>query len=348
MAKSTWTYLKGERRVGEYEEFSVHSIGHWGLHHGSLKTVDGSSWAHIPEKNYHIFSKTGLGMTEPTKLNINDYSCYRDPHKLTYRSYTFLQDDEEKKLDAVLEGARVSNSFENINSSLTPILQNYIPGMRHYFWGVAMIGVYASTYTPSGTVSNSLLYQSFDCMRAAQHFVELSWEINHAKNLTVDSHNEWLYSPELQPLRKLIEYGMSTFDWGENMVLINFILNPVFQPLNKIIMVDIPEQADDWVIPQFWLRLLEDIKRHIDSGDAFVKAVIKENEENRSIIQGWIDNWYDKAIDAIDGLKPIIHQANENGFNRTYEEIKGEIINQYTEKLVKYGLNVPGGVKIVK
>jgi toluene monooxygenase system protein E len=348
MAKSTWTYLKGERRAGEYEELTVHSIGHWGLHEGSLKTVDGVSWSHIPEKNYHLFSETGVGMTEPTKLNINDFSCYRDPYKLTYRSYTLQQDEEEKKLDAVLEGARVSNSFEKLSPSLNPILKNYIPGMRHYFWGTAMIALYASTYTPSGPVMNTLMYQAFDSMRAAQHFVELSWEINHAKDITVDSHKEWLNGPELQPLRKYIEYGMSTFDWGENMVLINFILNPIFQPLNKIIMVDIAEQAEDWVIPQFWLRLLEDIKRHIGCGEAFVKTMIKENEENRSVIQGWVDDWYDKAIDVIDGLKPLIQQANENGYDRTYEAIKDEILNHYAENLEKYSLKVPGGMKIVK
>ncbi len=349
MAKSTWTYLKGERRVGEYEELTVRSIGHWGLHEGSLKTVDGSDWSHIPVENYHLFSETGVGMTEPTKLNIHDYGCYRDPSKLTYRSYTLQQDEEEKKLDAVLEGARISNSFEKIPPSLRPILEKYIPGMRHYFWGTAMIALYGSTYTPSGTVMNSMMYQVFDCMRHAQHFVELSWEINHAKEIQVDSHDAWLNGAEFQPLRKYIEHGMSTFDWGENMVLINFILNPIFQPLNKIILVDIPERAEDWVIPQFWLRLMEDIKRHITSGEEFVKAMIKEDEENRDVIQSWVDKWYWQAIDAIDGFSPLIQKANGDGYDRTFLEIKNGILNNYSKKLELYGLTEPRkrGVEVV-
>jgi 1,2-phenylacetyl-CoA epoxidase catalytic subunit len=349
MAKSTWTFLKGEKRVGEYEELTVRSIGHWGLHEGSLKTVDGPIWSHIPVENYHLFSETGVGMTESTKLSIHDYGCYRDPYKLTYRSYTLQQDGEEKKLDAVFEGARISNSFERINSSLSPILEKYIPGLRHYFWGTAMIALYASTYTPSSPAMNTLMYQVFDSMRHAQHLVELSWEINHAKDIKVDSHNAWLNGAEFQPLRKYIEYGMSTFDWGENMVLINFILNPIFQPLNKIIMVDIPERAGDWVIPQFWLRLLEDIKRHVVCGEEFVKTMIKENEENRGVLQSWIDEWYWKAVDVIDGFRPLIQESNGNGYERTFLEIKDEILTNYLEKLESYGLTEPKkrGVEIV-
>jgi 1,2-phenylacetyl-CoA epoxidase catalytic subunit len=86
---------------------------------------------------------------------------------------------------------------------------------------------------------------------------------------------------------------------------------------------------------------LEDIKRHIVCGEEFVKAMIKESEENREVIQSWVDKWHWMAIDAIDGLSPLIQQANENGYNRTFLEIKDELLNNYSEKLELYGLTEP-------
>lgn len=333
MARSTWSHLKGEKRTGEYEEFSVRSIGHWWI-------MDNEEWPEELKRNYHLYSETGVAMVEPTNLHIKDFHSYRDPFKLTYRSYTIEQDTEEKKLDAVFEGAKQRNSFQN-SPVLTSITQHYIPAMRHYFWGAGMVQIYGATYTPSGTVMNSLLFQIFDSMRHAQRFVELTWELNHAKGIVVDSHHEWLNWPEVQPLRKFIEYALTEFDWAENYCLLNFVLYPLLQPLNTTIMVQIPESQGDWAIPQFWLKLAADLNRHLICGEEFVKTMLKEDERNREIIQGWIEKWYDMAVEALDGFEPIIDEANEHGFDKTYPQIKHEILTNYAAKLNSLGLTAP-------
>lgn len=331
MARSTWNYLKGEKRVGEYELFK--EVGHWWI-------MDDEKWPEELKKGFHIYSETGVAMVEPTRLHIKNHTSYRDPFKLTYRSYTIEQDNEERKLDAVIEGAKQRNSFQN-STVQTSITQQYIPAMRHYFWGTGMLEIYGSTYTRSGTVMNTLMYQVFDSMRHAQRLVELSWELNQAKGVVVDSRDTWLNWPEVQPLRKFIEISLTNFDWAENFIMLNFVLNPIFQPLHTILMVQIPESQGDWAIPQFWLRLAEDIKRHFVCGEEFIKTVLQEDERNKDIIQEWIGKWYDMAVDCIDGLKPLIEEANKQGFNKTYPELKFEILTSYADKLNLYGLMLP-------
>lgn len=331
MARSTWNYLKNEKRVGEYELFK--QVGHWWI-------LDSEEWPEELKNGFHIYSETGVAMVEPTRLHIKDHYRYRDPYKLTYRSYTIEQDNEEKKLDAVIEGAKLRNAFQN-DSVQTSITQKYIPAMRHYFWGTGMLETYGSAYTRSGTVMNTLMYQVFDSMRHAQRLVELSWELNQAKGIVVDSRDIWLNWPEVQPLRKFIEYSLTNYDWAENFIMLNFVLDPIFQPLHTIIMVQIPESQGNWAIPQFWLRLAEDIKRHLVCGEEFIKVVLKEDARNKEIIQEWISKWYGMSVDCIDGLKPLIDDANKHGFNKTYKEIKTEILSNYADKLKLYGLEVP-------
>lgn len=330
MAKSNWAFLEGERRTGEYEEMTVRSIGHWSI-------AADENWPREMIEGYHLSSETGVGMTGSTALRIADGAIYRDRHKLTYRSYVLQQDGEEKKLDAIFESAksRLSNLAAGIPES---IRARYIPAMRHLFWGLGMSQIYGSAYTPYGTVMNSLLFQVFDSMRHAQRLVELSWQINLSAGAEpVDSREIWLEWKPVQGLRKYIEHGLTVFDWGESLVAFDFVFNPIFQPVHNVIMVDIPEVSGDWAISHFWLHLAEDVKRHLVAGEDFVAAMVKEDERNLAIIQGWVDKWYGPAVEAIDGLRPVVEEGSLIGF----DPVRKEVLAQYSEMLSRHGLKTP-------
>jgi toluene monooxygenase system protein E len=333
MARSSWSYLKGEKRTGEYEELTVRSIGHWWM-------KDDPAWPEVLRDGYHLSSETGIAMIEPTALITSDSAAYRDRFKLTYRSYVLQQDGEEKKLDAIVEGAKKRGAFAETRIPL-PITRQYIPAMRHYFWGSGMMQIYGATYTPYGPVMNSLLFQIFDSMRHAQRLVELSWELNHGIAEPVDSHAAWLDWQPVQPLRKFIEHGLSVFDWAETFVALNFILDPIFLPMHDVMLVDIAEHEGDWAIAQFWLVLAEDMMRHMVSGADFVAAMLKESEHNLAIVQKWLDRWYPMAVDVLEGLRPLIDDANRMGFPKRFEQLKTEILTRYADSLIPYGLTVP-------
>jgi len=334
MAKSNWSYLQGERRTGEYEEMTVRSIGHWWM-------GENSGWPDAVRNGYHLFSETGVGMIEPTALVINDPSAYRDRHKLTYRSYVLQQDAEEKKLDALLEGARKRGTFALIKMPAS-IRRAYIPALRHYFWGSGMMRIYAAAYTPCGPVMNTLLFQIFDCMRHAQRFVELSWDVN--QDASVDSLSMWLDWQPLQPTRRYVETGLSLFDWGETFVAVNYVFDPVFLPLHDILVADIPEQAGDWAITQFWQLLAEDLQRHKVSGCDFVAAMIEESGDNMEVIQGWVNRWLPMALQAIDALAPLVEEARSLGYPRSYPSIRDEILSAYEGQLARNGLVLPSHI----
>lgn len=333
MAKSKWVYLQGEKRVGEYELLTVRSIGHWWLGHDE-------KWSEAFRRGYHLYSETGVGMVEPTRLHINDAYAYRDVHKLTYRSYVIQQDNEEKKLDGLIEGVKQRHGFRK-RPELQTITECYIPAIRHCFWGFGMLETYGAAYTLSGTVMNALTFQAFDCMRHAQRFVELTWEINHSNGVEVDGKQAWIEWFPIQPLRRFVEMALTNFDWAENLVLLNFVLHPLFQPLHTVLMVDIPEQQGDWAIGQFWLRLAEDTQRHLVCGRDFVKAALKDDPRNRPIVQDWLDKWFPLALAAVDGLKPVVDEANAYGFAKTHADIRAETLANFAREIAGYGLVCP-------
>ncbi len=153
----------------------------------------------------------------------------------------------------------------------------------------------------------------------------------------VDSRDVWLDWRPVQPMRRFIENGMSTFDWGEAFVALNFVFDPIFHPIHDIVMVEIPEATGDWPVAQFWLLLAEDVKGHVASGNDFVKAMLKESASNRVVIQEWVDKWYPLAVDAIDGLRPILEEAHR----RDYAEARAATLRKFAERLSAHGLALP-------
>jgi toluene monooxygenase system protein E len=333
MARSNWSFLKGEKRVGEYEEMTVRSIGHWWM-------KDDTRWPQALRDGYHLYSETGVAMIEPTALTLPDSAAFRDRFKLTYRSYVLQQDGEEKKLDAIVEGAQKRGAFNEARLPLV-IARQYIPALRHYFWGAGMMQIYGSCYTPHGPVMNALLFQVFDSMRHAQRFVELSWELNHGVGEPVDSLVSWLHWSPVQPLRKFVENGLATFDWAETFVALNYIFLPLFMPVHDILLIDVAEHEGDWAVAQFWQLLGQDIKRHITCGGDFVAAALGQTEKNLGVIQHWIDRWYPLAIAALDGLRPLFEEASAVGFPKRFEDIRTEAVTANVDRLLSHGLTVP-------
>lgn len=331
MARSTWSYLQKERRLGEYEELTLRSVGHWWL-------GDDERFPEALRRGFHVRSETGVAMVEPTRLHVNDIGAYRDPYKLTYRSYTIQQDGEEKKLDGLIEGARLAGATLGERPALADITRRYIPAMRHAFWGFGLLETYGAAYTPAGTVMNALLFQSFDLMRHAQRFVELAWELGTDEGNLEGEHQPWLDWAPIQPLRRFIERALTRFDWAENLVLLDVVLLPLFEPLHRTLLVGIPQSAGDWIIPQFWLRLAEDTKRHRVLGREFVKAAIADDARNRGVIEGWVAAWRPEALAAIDGLGPLVDAAAAHGFAGSYRALRAAILEAEAQELAALGL----------
>lgn len=339
MAKSSWSYLKGERRIGEYEELTLRSVGHWWI-------GDDAQWPEAVRQGFHIRSETGVDMVEPTRLHMSDIGMFRDPFKLTYRSYTLQQDAEEKKLDGLVEGAKAAGAFAGIRPELAEIAGPYIRGMRHAFWGFSMLQCYGAAYTAAGTAMNVLQFQAFDSMRHAQRFVELAWELHppqaeseEASAMESRLHDPWLHWEPLQPLRRFVELSLTNFDWGENLVLLDSVLLPLFQPVHHALMVEIPQAHGNWIVPQFWLRLEEDIKRHMQQGRAFCAAALKHDPRNREVLQDWIDRWEAPALAAIDGLAPVVEAVP----GRTWAPLRNAALAGYAAQLAELGLAPAGG-----
>jgi len=323
MARSSWSYLKGERRIGEYEELTLRSVGHWWMRNDE-------QWPDALRQSFHVRSETGVEMVEPTRLHLADPGVFRDPFKLTYRSYTLQQDAEEKKLDGLIEGARAGGGLA-AGPGLADVTDRYIPGMRHAFWGFGMLQTYGAAYTPAGTVMNALLFQSFDCMRHAQRFVELSWALGEGR---ASGDDPWLGWAPLQPLRRFVELALANFDWGENLVLLNAVLLPLWLPVHRAVMVDLPQASGNWFIPQFWLRLEEDSKRHLQQAEHFVGAALRHDARNRRVVQDWIDTWQPLAIDAIDALAPVFGEPRSSLF----ANLRERTVADHTRTLATWGV----------
>jgi len=116
----------------------------------------------------------------------------------------------------------------------------------------------------------------------------------------------WLSAPEWQPLRKLIEKLLATRDWAEINIVVNCLLDPIVSTLFLRELVLRSASLNGDAVTSVLIDGTEydrEIRRA--STKAFVELVIKQNSENKAVIEGWLLKWLPLVLDAAQGFEPL-------------------------------------------
>jgi len=112
---------------------------------------------------------------------------------------------------------------------------------------------------PSGRITMAAALQSAEEMRSIQR---IAYRIRQLQQIYpgfgADSKTLWETDSLWQPLRKVIEKLLVTYDWAESFVGLNVVLKPLVDELFMKSVSDLALREDDYLLGQIFYSLNED------------------------------------------------------------------------------------------
>jgi toluene monooxygenase system protein E len=190
-------------------------------------------------------------------LSSSDWEAFEDPAHTTYSSYVAARRDQEAFLDRL---------FERPAQPVAPGLQSLLgvlSALRFPLHGLQMTAAYVGALAPSGRISVAAAFQAADELRRVQRICQwLSRSGRSVSELDALGRELWQQHGAMQPLRRLIEELVVTYDWGQALIALNGVIKPIFDPLWFGHVAAAAARHDDEVLAQTLRSFADDARWH--------------------------------------------------------------------------------------
>jgi toluene monooxygenase system protein E len=205
----TYSHLAEARRIpGEYDiatsRVSYHHtrglevelpFGGWYARHGAEATLPGVDW-----------------------------EAFADPERLTYRRYTALRAEHESFVGQLF--ARLDDAPSPSPAALDAFDQAVAP-LRYPIHGLQMVAAYLGQLAPCGRVAIACAFQAADEIRRLQHVAYRMGQLRRQHPERPEtSRARWQEDAAWQPLRRLVERLLVTWDWTEAFAALQLGIKP--------------------------------------------------------------------------------------------------------------------------
>ena len=148
--------------------------------------------------------------------------------------------------------------------------------------------------------------QAADEMRRTQW---LAFRIGQLRTLQPDyaarGKDIWQNDARWQPLRRVVEQLLVTYDWGEAFSALCLGVKPMFDRLVFLGLAERARRAGDELITHLCASVDEDCRWHRDWAAALVRVAIGQRPENRAVIGRWVADWRGRIGEALRALAPV-------------------------------------------
>jgi toluene monooxygenase system protein E len=242
-------------------------------------------------------------------LTCSDWGAFRDPRETTYTRYVERQREREAFVDGVLRAAEHGDHDRRLPAAWVAALGRVLAPLRFPAHGLQMAGAYVAQMAPEGRIVAAGLFQVGDEIRRIQRLSYRLRQLQLADATTGDGRATWEQAPAWQPLRRLVERMLVTYDWGEAFVALCLVVKPTFDGLVAA-LGRAGQGAGDHLLHDLLFSLGEDAVWHREWAVALARVAIADRSENRTLIAGWVARWRPGADDAAAALAPELGGAD--------------------------------------
>ena len=302
--QKTWSHLAARRRKpSEYEIVSAN------LHYNDKR----------PDSPYELDPNMFMNQwykknTFGTQLKHADWNAFRDPDEVVYRTYNLMQDGQETYVFSLFDQFNQREHDKALDPRWAGSLARFYTPARYLFHTVQMASAYVGQVSPASTITNCNYFQMADSLRWLSHTAYRTKELSLTfadKGFGTDERKYWESDPIWQGFRELMEKALSTWDWGEAIIVLNLIAKPAIEESVRRKLGEAARHNGDTLLGLVTDAQLIDSARHRRWVSAFIKMAL-ESEGNRALIQSWIAKWEplaDRAIDAYCSQLPDVAEA---------------------------------------
>ena len=263
--RRTYLCLEGQRRKPSDYEITTTGLLYYPARGFEVETP---VWQHYLE-----YQRGGM-------LACPHWESFEDPEHTTYSTYVARRRDQETFLDRL---------FERPPAALAPALKPLLAllsALRFPLHGWQMTAAYVGSLAPSGRISVAALFQAADELRRIQRLCQwLARSGLPTAELDALGRELWQQHVAFQPLRRLSEELLVTYDWGEALVGLNGVIKPVFDRLLFEQLAVVAKRHDDEVLEQTLKSLAEDGRWHEAWSGRLLTMLVESHAPNAEAIE---------------------------------------------------------------
>jgi toluene monooxygenase system protein E len=249
-------------------------------------------------------------------LACDDWEGFRDPRETTYTSYTALQKEKETYVDGLFRSMEDSRYDAGLSSDCIERLEAFVPPLRYPCHALQMIASYVGQMAPASRITIACAFQAADEMRRVQRLSYRMAMLRLERPAFGDEAKAtWTDSAAWQPLRRLVERLLTTYDWGEAFAALSLCTKPLFDDFVTDYVSARAKEAGDYTLAQLFGSLHEDSVWHRSWARALVTHAVAQRPDNRDVLRGWVIRWWPEAesalaaLDANDARGPVVERT---------------------------------------
>lgn len=290
--------------------------------------VTTSALLYYPERGFEVETPVGEHYRTHQRgsvLSCSDWEAFEDPAHTTYSSYVAARRDQESFLDRLF-----GRPARPLAPALQPLL-GVLSAVRFPLHGLQMTAAYVGALAPSGRISVVAAFQAADELRRVQRVCQwLSRSGRSASELDALGRELWQQHVAFQPLRRLIEELLVTYDWGQALIALNGVVKPIFDRLWFEQVAAAAARHDDELLAQTMRSLAEDGQWHEAWFVALSKLALVSNVDNIAAFEGTVE-LRERAIRALRALWPVFEGTL--GDDAACAKLTDELVAEQTARL---------------
>ncbi|MGH7964788.1 MAG: methane monooxygenase [Candidatus Binatia bacterium] len=341
--KREFTHIKPlqGRRSTEYEDLTLH------IQQDPQQDPRQFAWS-----GWTLLTPEGRGAwtVDSTALRCSDWWGFRDPTRTWQRTYVKVQAEQGKSLERLIETAKTRGLFTHFDPHWAQaILANHFAACTFMEYGIFRCFSYAQREALCDAIGNVCTFNAVDKMRYAQEVSLYGMELTQSLPGFSDAgaKQTWVTEPLWQGVRENMEKLMVLPDWGEMVVGINVVFEPLVGELvrSEFFLRFAPRNGDS-VTPAIVESAELDWERNKKWTKAFTQLLLNDPAHaahNRAVMQGWIDKWTSLSLKAARGLAPLFELPSAKP--QTFAEAFASVQQGSAALIAEAGLSAPAEVR---
>lgn len=256
-----------------------------------------------------------LAHRDKTPLIADNWDLFRDPARLTYRSYVTMQNRAESRVQGVLATHAASGTDAVLQPAVIALLAELFTPSRYLCHGYQQVEAYIGMMAPSPYITSAASYATADYLRRVTTIAYRTRELQLAfpdAGFGTTERQTWERHAGWQAARKAVEYALVSYDWGEAFTALNLVLAPT---LDDVLLTQLGRVANDlhdnltWLLTAF---MQEDRTRRDAWSLALAMLALDQRPENAEVMARWLGRWSGIADDAALALGTILERADSD------------------------------------
>jgi propane monooxygenase small subunit len=302
---------------------------------------------HLTQGWVYAFANGDAGYPEDwTALKSSNWHEFLDPNEEWEQTIYRNNANVVRQISQNIEQGRLAGAFAQFNSAWVRVLERHVFAWAHVEHGLGLhVYTPAQRDAPTNMINNAMAVAAAHKLRFAQDLILYNLTLSEeVPGFQGGIHKPtWQEDPVWQPTRELVEGLTGIRDWAEAYFATTVVFEQLVGELFRSgFVMQVAAPHGDFVTPTIIGAGESDAARDQRGARVLFRMLADDPAHgagNKEIMQGWLDAYVPRAVEAGRNLQPIWSQLSDKiiRFEDSFERSRGRL----ETLLGEIGLEIP-------